>query len=54
MEKTVVQSDVNHLVSSLIAANEHKLREAQQIGFGSFYIFTNAVKEEISKQCSIT
>jgi len=53
IETPITQPDMNHLILSLMAANEHKLKEAEQIGVGSFLLFTNAVGEAISKQCSI-
>jgi hypothetical protein len=52
-ETPITQPDMNHLILGLIAANEHKLKEAEQIGLGSFELFANAVEEAIAHQCSI-
>jgi hypothetical protein len=53
MEKPITQSDMNHLILGLIAVNEYKLEEVEQIGLGSFHLFTEAVEEAISNKCSV-
>jgi len=51
--KPITQSDMNHLIFSLIEANEHKAAEAAEVGLGTVHAVTSAVTSILPAFCTI-
>jgi hypothetical protein len=51
--ETVTQTDMNHLIFSLIQANEHKLAEASEVGLDTLHAVQNAVTNLLPHYCAI-
>jgi len=49
----VTQSDMDHLIFSLIAANEHKAAEAADVGLGTVHAVNSAVTSILPSYCTI-
>jgi hypothetical protein len=53
LEKPLTQTNMNHLIFSLIKANEHKAAEASEVGLGTVHAVTNAVTSILPSFCTI-
>jgi len=53
MDQPLTQSHMNHLIFSLIAANEHKAAEAADVGLGTVHAVTSAVTSIMPSFCAI-
>jgi len=53
LEKPLTQTDMNHLIFSLIKENEHKAVEASEVGLGTVHAVTNAVTSILPGYCNI-
>jgi hypothetical protein len=51
--KPITQTDMNHLIFSLVKANEHKAEEATQVGLGTVHAVTAAVTSILPTYCTI-
>jgi hypothetical protein len=52
-DRPIGQGDINHLIYSLIAANEHKAAEAAEVGLGTVHALTGAVASILPSYCTI-
>jgi len=52
-ETPITQSDMNHMIFSLVAANEHKAKEAADMGLGTLHAVESAVTSILPSYCSI-
>jgi len=53
IEKPLTQMNMNHLIFSLIKANEHKAAEAQDVGLGTVHAVQAAVTSIMPSYCTI-
>lgn len=53
MIEPLTQTKMNHLIFSLIAANEHKAAEAADVGLGTVHAVTSAVSSFMPSMCTI-
>jgi hypothetical protein len=52
-EKPVTQSDMNHMIFSLIMANEHKATEAAEVGLGTVHAVATVMTSILPSYCTI-
>ncbi|KAF4636354.1 heme-thiolate peroxidase [Cudoniella acicularis] len=52
-ERPITQNDMNHMIFSLIKANEHKAAEAAEVGLGTIHAVENAVTSILPSYCTI-
>lgn len=52
-EKPVTQGDMNHMILSLVSANEHKAAEAEDVGFGTVQAIGDAVASLMPSYCTV-
>ncbi|KAI9047379.1 hypothetical protein LZ554_008825 [Drepanopeziza brunnea f. sp. 'monogermtubi'] len=53
LKQPLSQSQMNHLIFSLMAANEHKAAEAAGVGLGTMHAVTNAVTSVLPTHCNL-
>ncbi|KAK6580916.1 hypothetical protein PZA11_006404 [Diplocarpon coronariae] len=53
LEQPLTQTQMNHLIFSLVAANEHKAAEAADVGLGTLHAVANAVTNLFPTHCSM-
>lgn len=53
VDKPLSQMNMNHLIFSLIKANEHKAAEASDVGLGTVHAVQNAVTSILPSYCTI-
>jgi len=49
--EAITQSDMNHLIFSLIKANKHKAAEASDVGLGTAHAISEAVASMLPSHC---
>jgi len=52
-EKTITQTDMNHLIFNLIKANDKKAEEASLVGVGTVHAVTAVVESVLPSYCTI-
>ena len=53
IKEPLTQTDLDHLIFSLIKANENKAAEAVDVGLGTVHAVTNAVTSLLPSYCAI-
>jgi hypothetical protein len=53
MARPVTQGDMNHMILSLVMANEYKAAEAVDVGYGTVQAVTSAVGGMMGTYCTI-